>query len=118
MPGRPGAAAFNRADVEAPTAFDHRQAVNHQAGEEPLAGAAAIREVFARGFAAADMICIVEDGGSSNGAHPRGCGFFHVDRRGAFRRGCPERLTFLRLQCLLFQPYQKHNSGGKVVLQQ
>src|SRR5690554_1183178 len=67
--------AFNRADVEALTAFYHPDAVNHQVAEEPVEGAAAIREMFARGFAAARMVCIVEhifeDGGSWNGATRR-----------------------------------------------
>ncbi len=52
--------AFNRADVEALTTFHHRHAVNYQVVEAPVEGAAVIREMFARGFAAAGMTCIVE----------------------------------------------------------
>ena len=52
--------AFNRADVEALTSFYRDDAINHQVAEQPVEGRDAIREMFATGFAAADMVCIVE----------------------------------------------------------
>ena len=46
--------AFNRKDVEALAAMYAEDAVNHQVAEAPVAGRAAIRAMFAAGFAAAD----------------------------------------------------------------
>ncbi len=98
--------SFNRADVEALVAFYHDDAVNHQVALAAVHGRDAIREMFTREFAAANMICIVEhifeDGEwailewrDPNGV--RGCGFFHVrDGRIAFQRGYWDRLSFLR----------------------
>ena len=53
--------AFNRADTNALAAFYSPDAVNHQVAESPISGREAIRQMFASGFAAADMICIVEN---------------------------------------------------------
>jgi len=102
--------AFNRADVEALTAFYAEDAVNHQVAEEPLAGRAAIRQMFAAGFASATMVCIVEnvfqDGEWAilewrDPLGLRGCGFFRVvGGRIAFQRGYWDKLTFLRQQGL------------------
>jgi len=99
--------AFNRADVEALTNFYREDAINHQVAEKPVKGRNAIREMFAAGFAAADMVCIVEhifeDGEWAilewrDPKGLRGCGFFHViDGKIAFQRGYWDKLTFLRL---------------------
>ena len=38
----------------------HEDAINHQVAQDPVEGRAAIQGMFAREFAAADMVCIVE----------------------------------------------------------
>jgi len=98
--------AFNRADAEAIAALYHPQAVNHQTPETPVRGREAIRDMFAREFARADMVCVVEnifeDGewGILEWSDPlglRGCGFFQVkDGRIVMQRGYWDKLTFLR----------------------
>lgn len=102
--------AFNRRDVDALAAFYAPSAVNHQVAEEPVAGREAIRKMFADGFAAAEMVCIVEnlfeDGEWAilewrDPLGLRGCGFFHVvDGQIVFQRGYWDKLTFLRLHGL------------------
>jgi limonene-1,2-epoxide hydrolase len=102
--------AFNRGDADALSAFYAEDAVNHQVAEEPVRGREAIRAMFASGFAAADMTCIVEnlfeDGewAMLEWRDPlglRGCGFFHVvDGRIVLQRGYWDKLTFLRQQGL------------------
>src|SRR5215475_1492967 len=102
--------AFNRADVDTLVAFYAEDAVNHQVAEAPVKGRAAIREMFASGFASATMVCIVEnifqDGEWAilewrDPLGLRGCGFFHVvGGRIVFQRGYWDKLTFLRLQGL------------------
>jgi limonene-1,2-epoxide hydrolase len=99
--------AFNRADVEALANFYREEATNHQVAEQPVEGRDAIREMFAAGFAAANMVCIVEhifeDGEWAilewrDPKGLRGCGFFHVvDGKIVFQRGYWDKLTFLRL---------------------
>ena len=102
--------AFNRADADALAAFYSEGAVNHQVAETPVEGRAAIRAMFARGFAAAEMVCIpeniFEDGNWAilewrDPKGLRGCGFFHV-REGKiqFQRGYWDKLSFLRLHNL------------------
>jgi limonene-1,2-epoxide hydrolase len=102
--------AFNRADPDALAAFYEETAVNHQVAEAPVEGRDAIRRMFARGFAAAKMVCIVEnlfedgDWAILEWRDPlglRGCGFFHV-RAGkiAFQRGYWDKLSFLKLHNL------------------
>ncbi len=98
--------AFNRADADALAAMYAGDAVNHQVAEPPVHGLAAIREMFAAGFAAAKMVCIVEnlfeDGEWAilewrDPLGLRGCGFFHVaDGKIVFQRGYWDKLTFLR----------------------
>ena len=100
--------AFNRADVEALASLYTRDAVNHQVAREPVAGRDAIRAMFARELAAADMTCLVEnlftdgDWAILEWRDPgglRGCGFFHVvDGRIRFQRGYWDERTFLRQQ--------------------
>ena len=98
--------AFNRADLHALTALYTDHAINHQVANEPVAGKAAIHNMFEEEFARAEMICIpeniFEDGDwamlewkDPNGL--RGCGFFHVvDDKIIFQRGYWDKLSFLR----------------------
>ena len=102
--------AFNRADADALAGFYAESAVNHQVAEQPVEGRDAIRRMFAGGFAAAKMVCIVEnifeDGEWAilewrDPLGLRGCGFFHVvGDRIVFQRGYWDKLTFLRLHGL------------------
>ena len=98
--------AFNRADVERLTALYSEDAVNHQVAETPVEGREAIRAMFTREFATAEMTCIVEnlfeDGEWAilewrDPLGLRGCGFFHVvGGKIVFQRGYWDKLTFLR----------------------
>ena len=102
--------AFNAADAERLAGFYHDDAVNHQVAEEPVSGRAAIHAMFIRGFAQAEMVCIVEnlfeDGEWAilewrDPAGLRGCDFFHVvNNRIRFQRGYWDKLSFLRQQGL------------------
>ena len=97
--------AFNRADVEGLSALYRDDAVNHQVALTPVHGRDAIRQMFAREFEEANMVCIVEnifeDGEWAilewrDPKGVRGCGFFHVsDGKIAFQRGYWDRLSFL-----------------------
>lgn len=85
-------------------------AINHQVAEAPVQGRENIRAMFAREFAAAKMVCLVEnifeDGqwGILEWRDPqglRGCGFFRFeDGLIAFQRGYWDKLSFLRLHGL------------------
>ena len=99
--------AFNRADVEALAALYEEEATNHQVALKPVVGRAAIREMFQREFASAEMVCIVENL-FQNGEWAilewkdpkglRGCGFFHVPNgKIRFQRGYWDKLSFLKL---------------------
>lgn len=102
--------AFNKADVDALASFYTDDAINHQVAESPVQGRAAIRQMFADGFAAAEMVCIPEnifqDGEWAilewrDPLGLRGCGFFHVVAgKIAFQRGYWDKLSFLRQQGL------------------
>jgi hypothetical protein len=108
--------AFNRADVDALAGFYQEDAINHQVAEEPVQGRAAIREMFVRGFAAAEMVCVIEnlfeDGEWAmlewrDPTGLRGCGFFHVVKgKIAFQRGYWDKLSFLRLNNLELEKQQ------------
>lgn len=80
--------AFNAHDVSGIAALYHDEAVNHQVANEPVAGIAAIREMFAAEFAAADMTAIVEiifrgrTVGDSGVAGPSGVAGLRVLSRG------------------------------------
>ena len=99
-------AAFNRQDVDALAGMYAEDAVNHQVAEVPVVGRDAIRAMFAAGFSAANMVCLVEnlfeDGEWAilewrDPLGLRGCGFFHVvEGRIVFQRGYWDKLTFLR----------------------
>ncbi len=98
--------AFNCADADRLAELYAEDAVNHQVAERPVTGREAIREMFAREFAAAEMVCIVEnifeDGEWSilewrDPLGLRGCGFFHViNGMIIFQRGYWDKLSFLR----------------------
>jgi limonene-1,2-epoxide hydrolase len=101
---------FNAADVAGLAALYHDDAVNHQVALDPVAGREAIRAMFEREFASADMTCIPEiiheagDVAILEWRDPlglRGCGFFTVhDGRIAFQRGYWDKLSFLKLHNL------------------
>jgi limonene-1,2-epoxide hydrolase len=103
-------AAFNRGDADEMVAFYAEDAVNHQVALEPVAGHEAIRQMFAREFAAATMVCIPEhifeegEWAILEWRDPlglRGCGFFQIeDGLIAFQRGYWDRLSFLKLHNL------------------
>ena len=102
--------AFNRGEADEIAAFYHEDAVNHQVTQEPVKGREAIHEMFAREFAAAEMVCLVEnifeDGDVAilewrDPLGLRGCGFFHIrDGKIAFQRGYWDKLSFLKLHGL------------------
>lgn len=101
--------AFNRGDAEALGAMS-ADAINHQVANEPVEGRSAIQAMFAREFAQAEMVCIpenlFEDGDWAilewrDSKWLRGCGFFEViGDKIAFRPGCWDKLSFLRLHAL------------------
>ena len=103
----------NAGDAAGVAALYAEDAVNHQVAESPVRGREAIREMFARGFAAATMVCqvenIFEDGewGILEWRDPlglRGCGFFHVvGGRIVLQRGYWDKLSFLRAHGLPLQ---------------
>jgi limonene-1,2-epoxide hydrolase len=102
--------AFNRADADALAAMYADNAVNHQVPEAPVAGREAIRRLFAAGFEAAGMTCMIEnlfeDGEWAilewrDPLGLRGCGFFQIaDGRIRFQRGYWDKLSFLRMHGL------------------
>jgi limonene-1,2-epoxide hydrolase len=98
--------AFNGADAERLASFYSETAINHQVAEAPVEGRAAIRAMFEAGFAAAEMVCLVEnlfeDGEWAilewrDPLGLRGCGFFQVVAgQIVFQRGYWDKLSFLR----------------------
>jgi hypothetical protein len=102
--------SFNAADADALASLYAESAVNHQVAEAPVEGRAAIREMFVREFARAEMVCLVEnifeDGEWAilewrDPLGLRGCGFFHVVNGVIqFQRGYWDKLSFLRLHGL------------------
>lgn len=106
--------AFNRRDVERLAGLYAADAVNHQVPEQPVTGRDRIRAMFAREFATAEMVCLVEnlfeDGEWAilewrDPLGLRGCGFFQV-RQGKIvrQRGYWDKLSFLRLHGLPVPP--------------
>jgi limonene-1,2-epoxide hydrolase len=102
--------AFNCGDADALADLYATDAVNHQMPNEPVAGRKAILAMFEREFAAAEMVCQVEnlfeDGEWAilewrDPLGMRGCGFFHVvDDKIVLQRGYWDKLSFLKLHGL------------------
>lgn len=102
--------AFNRGDADDMAVFYADDAVNHQVAREPVAGRAAIRAMFASDFAAAKMVCLVEnifedgDWAILEWRDPlglRGCGFFKIAAgKIVLQRGYWDKLSFLKLHGL------------------
>lgn len=102
--------AFNKGDAELLASFYADDATNHQVANSPVVGKPAILAMFQQEFAAAEMVCIVEnifqDGDwailewkDPNGL--RGCGFFHIQNgKIVFQRGYWDKLSFLKLNGL------------------
>lgn len=107
--------AFNRGDADALAEFYSDNAVNHQVAETPVEGRVAIRAMFVKEFASAEMVCIVEnifeDGEWAilewkDPLGLRGSGFFHVQNgKIVFQRGYWDKLSFLKMHNL---PIPKH----------
>ncbi len=101
---------FNAGDADGLAALYAPDAVNHQVTQEPVEGREAIRAMFAREFATAEMVCLIEaihEAGvvaALEWRDPlglRGCGFFTV--RGGqivFQRGYWDKLSFLKMHGL------------------
>ncbi|HJO95969.1 MAG TPA: nuclear transport factor 2 family protein [Victivallales bacterium] len=101
---------FNNADAVSLSEFYSDKAINHQVSESPVEGKKAIKEMFEREFANADMVCIIEnifeDGEWAilewkDPLGLRGCGFFHIENNKiVFQRGYWDKLSFLRMHNL------------------
>ena len=97
---------FNRADPDGLAQFYAENASNHQVPEQPAEGREAIRELYVRMFAQAEMIHMVEnlfedgDWAILEWRDPtglRGSGFFQVlDGQIVLQRSYADRLSFLR----------------------
>ena len=98
--------AFNKADVDHISSLYSEDAINHQIANKEVIGKEAIRSMFAEEFAAAEMVCIVEnlfqdgDWAILEWKDPlglRGCGFFQIkDGKIVFQRGYWDQLSFLK----------------------
>ncbi|MBW8190555.1 nuclear transport factor 2 family protein [Neiella marina] len=98
--------AFNNGDANAIAEFYTDDAVNHQVANQEVFGKEAIRLMFQQEFAAADMVCIVEnifqDGEWAilewkDPVGLRGCGFFKIEHNKiSFQRGYWDKLSFLK----------------------
>ncbi len=107
-------ALFNAADVNGLAALYSEGATNHQVALDPVVGREAIRAMFEREFASADMVCIpdtIHEAGEvvalewRDPKGLRGCGFFTV-KEGliTFQRGYWDKLSFLKLHNLPLNP--------------
>ena len=65
--------AFNSADVEALASLYAEDAVNHQVAEAPVNGRSAIRDMFAKEFAASKIYSRMANGRFLNGEIPWAC---------------------------------------------
>jgi limonene-1,2-epoxide hydrolase len=98
--------AFNRQDVETLGDLYAKDALNHQVPEGEVRGRKAICQMFKEEFAAAEMLCIVEnifeDGEWAilewkDPLGLRGCGFFRIEGgKIQTQRGYWDKLSFLR----------------------
>ena len=98
--------AFNKGDADLIAEFYSEEAINHQVANEPVVGKIAIKQMFANEFAAAEMVCIVEnifqDGQWAilewkDPIGLRGCGFFQFENDLiVFQRGYWDKLSFLK----------------------
>ena len=97
---------FNSGNADKIAELYHDNAINHQVANKPVEGKKAIHKMFADEFAAANMVCIIEnlfedgDWAILEWKDPlglRGCGFFHIiDDKIIFQRGYWDKLSFLR----------------------
>lgn len=104
---------FNAGDAAGLADLYADGAINHQVTQEPVVGKSAIKAMFEREFATADMTCIIEalhdagDVAALEWRDPlglRGCGFFTVrDGQIIFQRGYWDKLSFLRMHNLPIQ---------------
>lgn len=104
---------FNNADVGNLIELYDENAINHQVANEPVIGKSAIKEMFEREFANAEMVCqpenIFEDGDWAimEWKDPkgfRGCGFFRTQNgKIVFQRGYWDKLSFHKLYDIPFQ---------------
>ena len=100
-------AAFNASNADALASLYSEDAVNHQVANKPVSGKPAIRQMFADGFASAEMVCIPEnifkdgDWAILEWRDPkglRGSCFFHIlDGKIIFQRGYWDKLSFMKL---------------------
>jgi limonene-1,2-epoxide hydrolase len=96
--------------------FYTEDAVNHQVALAPVEGRSAIRQMFARDFARAKMVCIpeniFEDGAWAilewrDPVGLRGCGFFKIENgKVVFQRGYWDKLSFLKAHGLPLENQQ------------
>jgi hypothetical protein len=101
---------FNKGDANEIAEFYADNATNHQVAEFLVKGKSAIKEMFSREFANAEMTCIVEnifedgDWAILEWKDPlglRGCGFFQIEHgKIIFQRGYWDKLSFLRMHNL------------------
>ena len=97
---------FNQGNALQLASLYHQNALNHQVANTPVEGKDAITQMFIAEFAAAKMVCnienIFEDGEWAilewyDPLGLRGCGFFHVvDGKILLQRGYWDKLSFLR----------------------
>jgi limonene-1,2-epoxide hydrolase len=102
--------AFNAGNVDRLASLYTDNAVNHQVANDPVEGREAIRAMFQREFASAQMVCqienLLEDGDWAvlewrDPLGLRGCGFFRIENsRIAFQRGYWDKLSFMKLHGL------------------
>lgn len=98
--------AFNQGDADKITELYSEDAVNHQVVNDPVVGKSAIKSMFAQEFAAAKMVCVVENVFQDrewailewkDPLDLRGCGFFKIESGLiTFQRGYWDKLSFLK----------------------
>ena len=102
--------AFNAGDAEQIAEFYSQDATNFQVAEGEVQGKDKIKQMFSEEFAAAEMVCIVEnifeDGEWAilewkDPLGLRGAGFFHItEGKIQYQRGYWDKLSFLRQHSL------------------